>query len=378
MLRNRRRVSESSSSSDSSDDEALQYESHTMASAGVGIVPYTAKRYDPADAVRNYVAPVKVTSSPLRTVTAHFNVNAPFAHIEAHGKDKGRTLRFDQQSGLLQTSDISYSHPLPSVDTSAPAPTTGRDFPVSVSVRLEHDADTSLIIQTPIKALKSESEHVFPGSMTAENPNGFIGIKLPYGQKTGEFKRNVTENKIQFMNAYPGQTAENIHLWTSPIPGSTNSLVRVEPPSVLGHFIDGKIDDPAKRLTAAKPIDGCVSVPTEIVTAAIPEAVAAMAANINYVDLSNKKNIAFEVGVDARRVLGPAGKAVETSVRLSEAFIHSPAYAVTQKTAASASNPQSYMTKANAMLAQKGGINFSGTMAIDYYHVDENFKIINA
>jgi hypothetical protein len=230
-------------------------------------------------------------------------------------------------------------------------------------------------MQTPVRALKSESEHVFPGSKTAENPYGLIKLTFAPGQTSAKFTRTTDAGVIDFIRTFPGQTAEEAKHWVIDIPNKNESLMVVDPPSAVAHFYNSKL--PVEQHVSPTMADarGHVWVPKTAARAAVGEFEEAIKARVNYSNLTDKNAIAMEIGLAPRKTLQANGTATSTALRIGEAFKALPAYTAMRATAAAMPDPKAHVTQAHAAILQSHGAKISGTMAIDYYHVDKNFKI---
>lgn len=326
------------------------------------VVAVTPVRYvDAGAAVRNFTSEHAVASSPKITASLNFDFDVPIKAMK-NLPNQGTSLLVDTASGLLDADNIHYSHPLP-------PDATGCQFPTAVRMTLDHDAETALIVRTPVKALKSELAYVYPGSQTKENPNGFIALRFNKDSNTAEFNRVVSDGQKDFMNEFPGQTTDVLHHFVTMLPNSTDALLTVNPPSVVAHFYNSSPANQAHLATQEKmDARGRVYVPKDAAAQALTEAVAAMDASVNYSNLSSKDAIHFEIGTPQRKTLGTNQKATAVGVGLSEVYKKLPAY-----TAATAANS---VTRVNAHIESTAALTFSGTMEIDFYNVQKNFKIM--
>jgi hypothetical protein len=350
----------------------------TSASAGrYDILPYTRSRTaSPADLVRTFVAPSTAASAGgNRRVTAQFDVITTYGNLKRQ-TDGGKHLVIDTKSGAMRANDVFHSHPADAADAG-----TAVDFPTHLEMTLDHNVDTSLMVQTPVRALASESEHVFPGSQTKENPHGNIALRFPLGSKTAQYTRTVEPGVLNFIEAFPGQTAEDADKWVSTINNKPDSkLLRVKPASAVAYFYNQRMTDAKDYVTEAMadPKLDTVVVSATAADQALADMKTAVGSKINYSNLSDKNQVAFKIGLAPRTYVNERGVGTHTSMKFADAYKHTAAYAKTRTAAAGNAKPSDYLAKADNHVERESNVELRGTMAIDFYHVDKNFKLAAA
>jgi hypothetical protein len=391
-----RRSSSSSSSSDSdSDSSSSSSAGETRAKTGKSVTAQAA----PTTREVNPVERPKTTQDPVRTfgssnsadpttklgspstLNLKFDLLAPFSALDKH-KGGAQKLRIDTASNTLTSDDIFYSNPEHNTPESllhGPV-----DFATSIKVKLNHQADTGLLVTTPVRATKSEKAFADPSTVTAANPYGNIAILIGAHQSEGSFIRNPTPGTLQFIQQFPGQTESNVGHWVRDIPQSTESHIRTNPPSAVAYFHDAKVQDDAQKLEKAT-VDkhGYAYGDRKRVEAALAETKAAIAANIAYSNLSDPSKLGLDIGLPHKRTLADDGTVTKKQLPLKTAFkaassMHDLAKYTSAKVRSGEMTPETaaqHMSKAQVAVAQTAGLDLSGNMEITYYHVDPNFKL---
>lgn len=367
-----------------------RYMQNTGASAGNALVPQaaTAARYSlepytpvrtaaasPADYVKTFVAPSNAsqTAGEMRNVKARWNLKTTYAALAAR-PDGGKALTLDSKSGVFTPKTVVHSH---RSDANSPAEKTGVDFPVHAELTLDHNTEVPLLVETPIRALKSEISQVYPGSQTAENPNGNIALHIPAGGGTATFDRTLEDRLKSYMETFAGHDPKDADKYVTRIGSSGNTAVmETKVATPVAYFYNKRMTDPAKKVGPEHHNDEFGGAPVEhdVAELAKQDWRTAHTAEVNYSNLTDIDAFTVKIGRPDELIMDHSGKARETSVRLSDAFKNTPGYTAARNTANLKSNAPAFLAASEKAVKDNFEVKFTGALKIDYYHVDQNFQ----
>lgn len=326
-----------------------------------------AERDNKVDVIANYTQqPSDKPQFTEHKVEQRFNIDIPVTELEKMGD----RIPFNTENGFLTKDDFIYSTTLDSTSDDL-------DFPTSVEVRLDHDTNMGLKITTAMRALETERGMADPSTVSTENPWGLIQLTVPRGSNTARYDRKVTPQQLNYMAAYPGQTANNVANWLLFPPKSNTALMVMTPlPAIAPHY-NALVEEKNRKLgsTQYKPIDldniksivdtqGNIYVDKELSIEALKNTETAHKAKLNYCNFTNEKQLGFSLVTDSTKTV-KNGRVTQTATRFSDAIRQTEDYAKVR-----AKDPGHA-----EWLVKNSKHSFNGTMSYTFIRADKNFVL---
>jgi hypothetical protein len=285
----------------------------------------------------------------------------------------GSAITLDQTLGL---SKPRYSNP---ADGKAEMLKHGAcDFVKSVRIDLMQTTGLPLQVTVPVHAMQEEAA-ANPATVSADAPHGFVSAKVDQGKDLVVLDRTIVDAQANFIQKYPGQTADKLDAWMFAMPTDASvTYIQAKPESAVLHFY--------RQLAAAKdaPISaesadarGMASGSSALLAEAKALAKARIPAAIAYSNVTDpaKFSITFNTLPETELKIGTDGKAMasQSSVALSHGYLSSANY----QNVARFATPMD-VKRTQQLASTEPLIQLRGKVVVEYVKVHPNFQYVAA
>lgn len=354
-----------------------------VAAAGAGVIPVAMAQPRLKAVPLSVVAPkpdmlnqgdlAKPAQIKFDKVEYDFDIKASPATLQQL-PGGGSSITLDQSLGL---SKPRYSNP---ADGKPDMLKHGAcDFVKSVKLDLYQTTGLPLQTTVPVHAMKEEAV-ANPATISAEAPHGYVSAKLDQGKGLVVLDRTIEDKQANFIQKYPGQTADKLDAWMFAMPTDPSiTYIQAKPESAVLHFY--------RRLAALKDVPpisaeqadarGMASGPTALINEAKALAKEAIPAAIAYSNVTDpaKFSITFATVPEQELVISADGKAMAapSNVALSHGYLASDSYNKVARFASPAEVKRAQLAASTEPL-----IRLRGKVTIEYIKVHPNFQYVPA